>query len=92
VRLLLTAIRRFQPTPGHLTNLHGVVFRIALSVRRPNLVRSLLDTPVTTIDAKSMGITSIHFLLYAYYGGMLQALLKNYDEALILFQQVRKEM
>ncbi|RKP07478.1 hypothetical protein THASP1DRAFT_30707 [Thamnocephalis sphaerospora] len=87
IRLLSKAIKRIQPAPGYLTALHAPLFRIALTARRPHAALSLLEESVTNISVKDTGVKVVNFLLYAYYGGMLFALMKRYDEALLLFQQ-----
>ncbi|RKP25642.1 hypothetical protein SYNPS1DRAFT_28632 [Syncephalis pseudoplumigaleata] len=88
IRVLMLAIQRFRPTPGHLTGLHASMLQLALVQQRPHTALALLEQPITHIDAKLLGSKLDPFLLYHYYGGVVYALLKRYREAMLFFQQM----
>uniref|UniRef100_A0A7S0F2X9 COP9 signalosome complex subunit 3 n=1 Tax=Hanusia phi TaxID=3032 RepID=A0A7S0F2X9_9CRYP len=81
---LCIAISKVRPSPEHLTSVHadmlqlclvGKVFKPAMSVVSQRLLYVTKDC-----------VQPRDFLLYYYYGGMIQTALKDYNKALDMFQ------
>ncbi|KAM0022695.1 putative proteasome component (PCI) domain, winged helix DNA-binding domain superfamily [Helianthus debilis subsp. tardiflorus] len=79
---LLTAIRKIQPSPEHLTPLHPDFLQVCLSAKCYKIGYSILEDDIYKVDQPR------DFFLYCYYGGMICIGQKRFAKALELFHNV----
>ncbi|CAI5718942.1 unnamed protein product [Peronospora farinosa] len=84
---LQSFLRRFHQQ-GHatLTPLHAHFFYLCLRAKCYFAAMDILDETLVEIQAQSHVVTSVDFLGYAYYGGLLYLGEKRYQDALDFFQ------
>ncbi|KAD7479585.1 hypothetical protein R6Q59_008385 [Mikania micrantha] len=79
---LLTAIRKIQPSPEHLTPLHPDFLQVCLLAKCYKSGYSILEDDICEVDQPR------DFFLYCYYGGMICIGQKRFAKALELFHNV----
>ncbi|KAJ0551056.1 putative proteasome component (PCI) domain, winged helix DNA-binding domain superfamily [Helianthus annuus] len=79
---LLTAIRKIQTSPEHLTPLHPDFLQVCLSAKCYKVGYGVLEDDICEVDQPR------DFFLYCYYGGMICIGQKRYAKALELFHNV----
>ncbi len=87
--LIRHVLNVLSPTTHTLSPLHAVFFQTVLAGKQLSLARAVLDRPVFDVRPKESPVTVEDVLLYFYYGGMINAGLKRFAEALEFFRQVR---
>ncbi|KAJ3018928.1 COP9 signalosome complex subunit 3 [Thoreauomyces humboldtii] len=65
-----------------LTSIHALLCKMCLLARTPRAALDILLTPITEIQPANYDLQYQHYLLYHYYGGMIFAQLKKFDQAL----------
>eukprot|EP00873_Tetraselmis_striata_P033496 jgi/Tetstr1/453760/TSEL_040712.t1 len=81
---LRTGIAKLRPSPECLTPLHADLFQACLLSHCYHAAAPFLAEEIYNVAPDLCATTPRDFLLYAYYGGMLAAGLKQYDRALEL--------
>uniref|UniRef100_A0A061R588 COP9 signalosome complex subunit 3 n=1 Tax=Tetraselmis sp. GSL018 TaxID=582737 RepID=A0A061R588_9CHLO len=79
---LRSAILKLQPTPEHLTPLHADFFQVCLLAKCYHAAVPILEQPIYNVAADVLSTTPRDFMLYAYYGGLLQIGRKEYGAAM----------
>ncbi|EFJ33217.1 hypothetical protein SELMODRAFT_439255 [Selaginella moellendorffii] len=83
---LQVAIRKFQPSSEYLTPIHADFLLVCLLSKCYKAAAPILEDQIFEIDPKKTGLVPKDYLLYCYYGGMVQIGLKNFLRAMELLQ------
>ncbi|KAK3264603.1 hypothetical protein CYMTET_26676 [Cymbomonas tetramitiformis] len=82
---LKLAIGKVQPSTEYLSPQHGDFFQVCLLAKMYHAAIEILAQEVYETDPAKTGLVPRDFLLFCYYGGMLQVGLKNFSQALKMF-------
>eukprot|EP00455_Lapot_gusevi_P001531 TRINITY_DN10605_c0_g1_i2.p1 TRINITY_DN10605_c0_g1~~TRINITY_DN10605_c0_g1_i2.p1 ORF type:complete len:338 (+),score=126.42 TRINITY_DN10605_c0_g1_i2:46-1059(+) len=86
LQLVITMLQNERP--HHLTQLHADFLLVCMKARQYQAAAQALAHPIFEIDPQGSGVKPIDNLLYHYYGGMVFAALKRFEEALEFFEMV----
>ncbi|KAG6845052.1 hypothetical protein H0H87_001389 [Tephrocybe sp. NHM501043] len=82
VQPLALLVRRYPPSPSHLTALHAIFALHCCQIHAFSALLPVLATPITDIDLTlSPDLTYNDSLLYHYLGGIAHAALKHWADA-----------
>jgi COP9 signalosome complex subunit 3 len=86
IDLLTNAINKIQLSPSQLTSIHADICQLCLLAKCVKPALHFLDIDITDISKENGHYDVKYFLLYYFYGGIIYAILKNYDRSLYFFQ------
>lgn len=78
-------IETFSPSAEHLTPLHADYLCLCLKGKLYRAGERLLERKIFDIEPNLTGVTPRDMLLYYYYGGLIYAGLKKFEQALRFF-------
>ncbi|KAJ8515848.1 hypothetical protein ONZ45_g6774 [Pleurotus djamor] len=75
-------LTRYTPSPSHLTPLHPLFVLLCAQTHCYTAALPILETPITSIDMSvTPDLTYLDNLVYHYIGGMILAVLKQWERA-----------
>ncbi|KAL0278381.1 UNVERIFIED_CONTAM: hypothetical protein PYX00_000218 [Menopon gallinae] len=86
IDLLIKAISKVQLHESQLTSIHADLCQLCLLAKCFKSALPFLDVDITSINQEGTQFDTKYFLLYYYYGGMIYTALKQYSQALYLFE------
>jgi COP9 signalosome complex subunit 3 len=86
LRPLQSAVDKSQTRPGMLTPAHSVLLFGCIKSKHYGMAKTVLEDRIYEVDPNGNGLESLDYLQYFYYGGMVHCALKEWSQALEMFQ------
>nr|CAG4646201.1 EOG090X04TU [Macrothrix elegans] len=83
---LARAIHKARMNETQLTSLHASLLQLCLMAQNLKPSLEFINGDTTEINPENGYFDAKHFLLYYYYGGVINAAMKNYDKSLYGFE------
>nr|CAG4641635.1 EOG090X04TU [Eurycercus lamellatus] len=83
---LSRAIHKARMNENQLTSIHASLLQLCLMAQNLKPALEFLNTDITEISSENGHFDAKHFLLYYYYGGVINAALKNFERSLYGFE------
>jgi len=85
--IVSAAIDKLQAHPSQLTSVHADLCQLCLAAKCFKPALKYLDIYISEVGKEGGAMSSLHYLSYYYYGGMVYAALKHWDRSLYFFEQ-----